>query len=168
MTVLVVMGVSGSGKTTIARMLAARTGSVLAEGDDFHSPENIAKMSQGHPLDDDDRWPWLAEIAHWIDQRIADAQGAVITCSALKRSYRDVLRRPEVVFVHLTADRDTLAQRISDRHGHFMPSALLDSQIADLQAPGTDERAITVDVSGTPPEIVATVLAELAADEAAK
>lgn len=161
MTVLVVMGVSGSGKTTVARMLATRLGWEFADGDDFHPQANIDKMSQGHPLTDEDRWPWLGAVAAWIDERARAGRSAVVTCSALKRSYRDALRVPEVVFVYLSGDPDLLKQRVAERHGHFMPAELLESQLADLEPPGGDERALTVDVSPTPPEIVDGIVARL-------
>lgn len=163
MTVLVVMGVSGSGKTTVARMLAARLGWAFAEGDEFHPQANIDKMASGHPLTDDDRWPWLAAIARWIRAQQEAGVSAVVTCSALKRRYRDVLRAGDTVFVHLTGTRELLAARISARHGHFMPAALLDSQLADLEPPDPDEAAVTADVTPSSPEIVDDIVAALAA-----
>lgn len=162
MAILVVMGVSGAGKTTIARMLANRLGWEFAEGDEFHPPGNIAKMAAGQPLTDADRLPWLAEIAGWIDGLIAAGRSGVISCSALRRSYRDQLRRPEVTFVYLTADRALLARRLAGRHGHYMPAALLDSQLAALERPGADERAVTVDVAADPSIVVDEVLTQLA------
>lgn len=164
MTLLVVMGVSGSGKTTVGRMLAARLGWQFAEGDNFHPPANIDKMAHGHPLTDEDRRPWLAAIGRWIDERIAAGQDGVVTCSALKRSYRDGLRRPEVAFVHLTGDRDVISRRVAARHGHFMPAALLDSQLSTLEAPGADERVIPVDLALPPSEIVDEVVHALGRD----
>lgn len=161
MTLLVVMGVSGSGKTTVGRMLAARLAWPFAEGDDFHPPANIDKMASGHPLTDEDRWPWLAAIGRWIDERIEAAEDGVVTCSALKRSYRDVLRRPEVAFVHLTGDRAAIAERVAARHGHFMPAALLDSQLATLEPPDADERVIPVDLALPPSEIADQVVRAL-------
>lgn len=161
MTLLVVMGVSGSGKTTIGRMLAARLSWPFAEGDDFHPPANIDKMASGHPLTDEDRWPWLAAIGRWIDERIEAGDSGVVTCSALKRSYRDVLRRPEVTFVNLTGDRTAIAERVAARHGHFMPAALLDSQLATLEPPDADERVIPVDLALPPSEIADQVVRAL-------
>lgn len=160
-TVLVVMGVSGSGKTTVARIVANRLGWQFAEGDEFHPQANIDKMASGHPLDDTDRWPWLDAIDAWITERVDSEQSAVVTCSALKREYRDVLRAPAVVFVYLSGSRDVLASRIQHRHGHFMPAALLDSQLADLEVPGPDEQAMTIDVAPSPPEIADTIVARL-------
>ena len=162
--VLVVMGVTGSGKSTVAGVLAGRLGWDLGEGDDLHPPENVAKMAAGHPLTDDDRWPWLARVREWIDAHITAGQPAVISCSALKRSYRDVLRGPHVLFVHLSGPRDVLAARLATRHGHFMPAQLLDSQFADLEPPGEDEQALTVDVGPSPAAQAATIADRLALD----
>lgn len=162
MTVLVVMGVSGAGKTTVARMLAVRLGWVFADADDFHPQATIDKMARGEQLTDEDRRPWLAAIATWIDGRTVAGSSAVIACPAFKRSYRDVLRTPGVVFVHLTGDRELIAGRIAARHGHFRPAELLDSQLAALEPPGADERAVTVDVSPGPSLIVDEILALLA------
>lgn len=148
--VLVVMGVSGSGKSTIAGLLAGRLGWDLTDGDDLHPAANVAKMAAGHPLDDDDRWPWLAKVAGWIRAHTGSARPGVITCSALKKSYRDVLRGDHVVFVYLAGDRDEIARRLAVRHGHFMPPALLDSQLATLEPPTPDENSITVSVAGRP------------------
>ena len=150
---LVFMGVSGSGKSTVARAVQERLGWELAEGDDFHPPANIAKMSAGTPLDDDDRWPWLDAIGAWADGRAG--LGGVVSCSALKRSYRDRLRAaaPGVVFVHLAGDRALIEDRMAHRQGHFMPTALLDSQFATLQPLQADEAGVAVDVRGTPEEI---------------
>lgn len=157
--VVVVMGVAGSGKTTVGRALAARLGVPYAEADDFHPPENIRKMSAGHPLTDEDRWPWLQAIAAWISAQ----SGGVVTCSALKRAYRDLLRGAStpVWFLHLTGDRALLAERISSRSGHFMPPALLDSQLADLEPLANDEPGIAVDIAASPEEIVETAVRAL-------
>ncbi|MFE0356865.1 gluconokinase [Streptomyces nigra] len=151
--VVVVMGVAGTGKTTIGPLLAARLGVPYAEGDDFHSEANISKMSAGTPLDDDDRWPWLDAIGAWAHRKAG--LGGVVSCSALKRSYRDRLRAaaPDVVFVHLAGDRAVIEDRMSHRQGHFMPTALLDSQFATLQPLQEDEAGVAVDVAGTPEEI---------------
>jgi gluconokinase len=159
--VVVVMGVAGTGKTTIGPLLAARLGVPYAEGDDFHPKANIAKMSAGIPLDDDDRWPWLDAIGAWAHERAG--LGGVVSSSALKRSYRDRLRAaaPGVVFVHLTGDRKLIEDRMVHRQGHFMPTTLLDSQFATLQPLGADERGVAVDVSGSPEEITARALAAL-------
>ena len=168
MTVLVVMGVSGAGKSTVAALLAGRLGWGFAEGDDLHPAANVQKMHDGHPLTDKDRQPWLARIAGWIDERIAAGESAVISCSALKRSYRDVLRRDCVVFVHLTGTREQLGRRLRVRHGHFMPAELLDSQLADLESPGPDEHAITVQIAESPTDEVDEVIAALALEPQAR
>ncbi|WP_141204127.1 gluconokinase [Streptomyces griseorubiginosus] len=160
--VVVVMGVAGTGKTTIGPLLAARLGVPYAEGDDFHPPANIAKMSAGTPLTDDDRWPWLDSIGSWAHGRAG--LGGVVSCSALKRSYRDRLRAeaPGVVFVHLAGDRALIEDRMSHRQGHFMPTALLDSQFGTLQPLQEDEAGVAVDVSGSPEEITARAAKALA------
>lgn len=164
--VVVVMGVAGTGKTTIGPLLAARLGVPYAEGDDFHPQANIAKMSAGVPLEDADRWPWLDAIGSWAHDRAG--LGGVVSCSALKRSYRDRLRAaaPGVVFVHLSGDRALIEDRMSHRQGHFMPTALLDSQFATLQPLGADEAGVTVSVAGTPEEITERTSAALAEVEA--
>jgi gluconokinase len=151
--VVVVMGVAGTGKTTIGPLLAARLGVPYAEGDDFHPEANIAKMSAGIPLQDADRWPWLDAIGRWAHDRAG--LGGVVSCSALKRGYRDRLRAvaPGLVFVHLTGDRELIEDRMAHRRGHFMPTALLDSQFATLQPLEADEAGVAVDVSGSPEEI---------------
>ena len=150
----VVMGVASCGKTTVGEALAARLGARFIEGDRLHAPESIAKMSAGTPLTDADRWPWLARIG----QSLAGSGGAIATCSALKRSYRQAIEmaagRP-VLFVHLHGSRDVLAKRIASRKGHFMPASLLDSQLAALEMPGPDEPAISIDISGTAEDIIA-------------
>ncbi|MFR9800249.1 gluconokinase [Streptomyces sp. MS06] len=151
--VVVVMGVAGTGKTTIGPLLAARLGVPYAEGDDFHPAANIARMTSGVPLTDEDRLPWLDAIGAWADRRAG--LGGVVACSALKRSYRDRLRAaaPGVVFVHLTGDRALIAERMARRRGHFMPTALLDSQFAALQPLQPDEAGVEVDVAGSPEQI---------------
>ncbi|KUN00923.1 gluconate kinase [Streptomyces yokosukanensis] len=151
--VVVVMGVAGTGKTTIGPLLAARLGIPYAEGDDFHPQANIDKMSAGVPLDDADRWPWLDAIGRWAHGRAG--LGGVVSSSALKRSYRDRLRAaaPGIVFVHLTGDRKLIEDRMTQRQGHFMPTALLDSQFATLQPLEPDEAGVAVDVGGGPEEI---------------
>ncbi|AVZ72136.1 gluconate kinase [Streptomyces lunaelactis] len=159
--VVVVMGVAGTGKTTIGPLLADTLGVPYAEGDVFHPPANIARMSAGIPLDDADRLPWLDAIGQWAHGRAG--LGGVVACSALKRVYRDRLRAaaPDAVFLHLTGDRALIEQRMSERKGHFMPAALLDSQFATLQPLGSDEAGVAVDVSGTPEEIIERAVASL-------
>ncbi|MEV8451812.1 gluconokinase [Streptomyces sp. NPDC052095] len=159
--VVVVMGVAGTGKTTIGPLLAAGLGVPYAEGDDFHPAANIAKMSAGVPLDDADRWPWLDAIGRWAHGRAG--LGGVVSSSALKRSYRDRLRAeaPGVLFLHLTGDRALIEARMAGRTGHFMPTALLDSQFATLQPLREDEAGVSVDVSGTPEEITQRAVAAL-------
>jgi gluconokinase len=161
--VVVIMGVAGTGKTTIGPLLADRLGVPYAEGDDFHPEVNIAKMSAGVPLEDADRWPWLDAIGAWAHDRAR--LGGVVSCSALKRSYRDRLRTaaPSLVFVHLTGDRAVVEERMAHRQGHFMPTALLDSQFATLQPLLSDEPGVSVDVSGSPEEITERALAALEA-----
>ncbi len=160
-SVLVLMGVSGSGKSTVAQTLVKRLEWDLAEGDDMHPAANIAKMRAGRPLDDEDRRPWLTTVAAWIREHTASGRPGVVTCSALKRDYRDVLRGPHVVFVHLAAGRDEIARRMSGRRVHYMPSALLDSQLDALEPPADDENAITIDVGGTPDEAAAEIIERL-------
>jgi gluconokinase len=147
MTVLVLMGVSGCGKSTVAGVLAGRLGWDFGEGDDLHPPANIDKMAAGHPLTDADRRPWLARVAAWIHEHTDAGRSGLITCSALKRAYRDVLRGDDVVFVYLHGTKDQIAARLAARHGHYMPAALLDSQFADLEPPGADENAIRIDIT---------------------
>ncbi|MFI2434066.1 gluconokinase [Streptomyces sp. NPDC018693] len=159
--VVVVMGVAGTGKTTIGPLLAARLGVPYADGDDFHSRASVAKMSAGVPLTDEDRWPWLDAIGAWASGRAGS--GGVVSSSALKRSYRDRLRAaaPGIVFVHLTGDRALIEGRMSHREGHFMPTALLDSQFATLQPLEPDETGVAVDVAGSPEEITSRALKAL-------
>lgn len=169
--VLVVMGVSGSGKTTVGEGLARRLGWPFLEGDSLHPPANVAKMKSGTPLDDADRLPWLRAIAARIDDWRRAGSPGIVTCSALKRSYRRILvgDRPEVRLVFLKGTRDTIAPRMAARRGHFMPPGLLQSQLDTLEEPGADERPITVAVDGAPDAIVAEVLralGPLAADAA--
>lgn len=152
-SLLVVMGVSGSGKSTIGAALAQRLGVPFADADDFHPPANIAKMSAGHPLDDHDRYPWLEAIGEWL---ASHPEGAVISCSALKRRYRDQLRHHAhgVVFLHLAGGRDVIARRQSSRPGHFMPSSLLTSQFHTLEPLEPDEAGVTIDVDQSVDAIV--------------
>lgn len=161
--VLVVMGVSGSGKTTVAALLAAALGWQFEEGDDLHPPANVEKMSHGTPLTDEDRWPWLHRIAEVIDGWRARGESGVLTCSALKRAYRDIIvgNRPDVRLVYLRGDRDIIHGRMATRHGHFMPVGLLDSQFATLEEPGADENPIVVSVGKRPAEIAQEVIAGL-------
>lgn len=163
MTVAVVMGVSGSGKTTVAEGISRRMGWVLLEGDAFHPPANVEKMRLGHALTDEDRWPWLRAIAAEIDAIRADGGSAVVACSALKRAYRDILigDRPDVVLVYLRGDRDLIAARMAARKGHFMPLALLDSQFATLEEPGPDEHPIIVSIEPPPEVIIDEVVRQL-------
>jgi gluconokinase len=165
---IVVMGVSGTGKTTVGRLLAERLGVPYAEADDFHPAANIAKMSAGTPLNDDDRGPWLDAIGAWAAGR--RGQGGVVSCSALKRRYRDRLRAadPGLFFVHLRGDRALIARRLDERRGHFMKRALLDSQFADLEPLEADEHGTAVDVSATPEEIAGEAVAAFRATERAE
>ena len=163
MTIVIVMGVSGSGKTTVARLLAQALACPFLEGDDLHPPANVEKMRSGKPLSDEDRWPWLRAIAARIDQWRAEGKAGVVTCSALKRVYRDILigDRPEVRLVYLRGSQQLIHERMAARHEHFMPVGLLDSQFVTLEEPGPDERPIVVDVGGTPDQIVADILRQL-------
>lgn len=147
--VLVVMGVSGAGKSTIAGAVAARLGWTFLEGDELHPAANVAKMKSGRPLDDADRAPWLAAIAAWIDRQAQAGHPAIVACSALKRRYRQVLTngRPFVRVVYAEGDRELIRSRLEARKGHYFPPALLDSQFADLEPPGPDEHPIVVDAS---------------------
>jgi gluconokinase len=163
MTVIVLMGVTGCGKTTVGRLLAERLGAVFAEGDAYHPPANVAKMSRGEPLTDEDRWPWLDALARDIGRWLDAGTSAVVGCSALKRAYRERLRagRGGVRLVHLTGDPELIQERMAARRGHYMPLSLLPSQLATLEPPGADEGAIVVDVAGTPETIAAEVLRRL-------
>lgn len=154
--VLVIMGVTGAGKTTVGERLAAELGWRFHDADDFHPPANKIKMNAGIPLTDEDRWPWLHALRAVIEQALADGANAVVTCSALRQAYRDVLAGglDDVVFVHLTGDRDLLAERLASRRGHFMNPALLDSQIATLEPPAG---ALEIDIALTPEEQVRAI-----------
>lgn len=160
--VIVVMGVAGTGKTTVGWLLAEALGVPYAEGDAFHPAANVAKMSAGTPLDDADRGPWLDAIGQWI-RNCAGLRGGVVAASSLKRSYRDRLRAaaPGAAFVHLTGDRSLIAQRMAARKGHFMPTTLLDSQFATLEPLQDDELGVVVDVSGSPDDITERALGAL-------
>ncbi|KQP50761.1 gluconokinase [Methylobacterium sp. Leaf108] len=162
--VLVVMGVSGCGKSTIAALLAQTLGWRFADGDAFHSDGNIARMRSGLGLGDAERAPWLAAIAAWIDRCLAEGRSGVIACSALRRAYRDALvrGRDSVLIVHLSGDRALIAARLGARRGHFMPPALLESQFADFEPPGPDENPIVAAVTESPDAMVEAILRELA------
>ena len=161
--VVVVMGVSGCGKSTVAEGLSSALGWEFAEGDAFHPESNVAKMRDGIPLTDEDRRPWLEAIGDWISATQARGESAVVTCSALRRSYRDLLRegRPHVRFLHVTADPDVLRERMANRTGHYMPLALLDSQLATLEPLGDDEPGADVPSEGTAAQVLDRALAAL-------
>lgn len=163
---MVVMGVSGSGKTTVAQALSSRLGWPFAEGDDFHPPANIEKMRSGRPLDDADRQPWLQAVADWVGAQERHGLSAVITCSALKRGYRDRLRagHPSIWFAHVTASAETIADRLSSRRGHYMPPSLLASQLSTLEPLGEDEPGASVDDSGSVDDAVITLVTRLRAE----
>ncbi|WP_166140770.1 gluconokinase [Nocardioides ochotonae] len=160
---IVVMGVSGVGKTTIAKGISTLTGWTFAEGDAFHPDANVAKMHEGRPLTDEDRWPWLRAIGEWMSAEIAEGRSAVVTCSALRRAYRDLLRegRPELEFCHLAAQENLIGDRLSHRDGHFMPPSLLPSQFATLEPLEDDEPGVTVSVEGAVPDVLARAVASL-------
>jgi gluconokinase len=165
-TTIVVMGVSGSGKSTVAATLVDRLGWQFAEGDDFHPPANVEKMRAGHPLDDEDRWPWLRSVAAWIGEHEKAGRDVVVTCSALKRSYRDLLRdgHPSVWFAHVTADPDLIRERIEHRTGHYMPASLLDSQLATLEPLEDDEPGASISGAAPPAAVADELLAVLDAE----
>jgi carbohydrate kinase (thermoresistant glucokinase family) len=167
-SVLVVMGVSGSGKSTIGAMLAHRLHWLYEDGDWFHPKRNIEKMHHGEPLNDEDRWPWLHAIADWIDATRHSGNHGIVASSALKRSYRQILigDRRDVRLIYLKGDQDLIARRVAARADHFMPPALLDSQFAALEEPAADERPITVSITPHPREIVETIVQKLNTDEA--
>src|SRR5829696_3069695 len=151
--VLVVMGVAGTGKSVVAATLAKRLAWELGEGDDLHPAANVAKMARGEPLTDEDRWPWLDKVAAWIDDHAAAGRPAIMTCSALKKAYRDRLRGPGgVAFVHLHGSRDLLAARLAARRDHYMPGSLLDSQLETLQPLEADENGIVVELDSKSPD----------------
>ncbi len=160
---LVVMGVSGSGKSTIADRLAARLGWRCEDGDKFHPASNVAKMSAGHPLTDEDRWPWLQAIADEIDRVCKAGQRAVIACSALKHAYRDILvhGRNDVRIVFLDGTYDLIAGRLAARKGHFMPPGLLTSQFRTLEPPDANEHPVTVSIDATVETIVDDIIRQL-------
>jgi carbohydrate kinase (thermoresistant glucokinase family) len=161
--VLVVMGVSSSGKTTVATELSRRLHWELADADTFHSAANVHKMASGIPLTDEDRWPWLAAIAAWIDGVRAAGRHGINACSALKRSYRDLLigDRSDVRLVYLKGDFDLVARRMKQRHGHYMPAELLQSQFDTLEEPTQDEHPIVVSIDADPSSIAAEIVAQL-------
>lgn len=148
------MGVTGSGKSEIGRRLAARLGVEYVDGDDLHPEGNVAAMRAGQALTDDQRRPWLVRVGGWLAER--DDRGGVASCSALRRSYRDLLvaAAPRTTFLHLTGDPELLRQRMEQRRGHFMPTTLLESQLATLEPPAPDERHVVLDVAATPDAIV--------------
>ena len=160
---VVVMGVSGSGKSTVAQRLADRLHWDLLEGDDLHPPANVEAMAAGRPLTDAERRPWLEAIGRWVDVRASAGESAVLTCSALRRSYRDVLRegRPSLCFCHLAVDPGEVKRRMEVRTGHFMPASLLPSQLATLEPLAPDEPGITVSSNATPEAVVAEVVRRL-------
>jgi gluconokinase len=160
---IVVMGVSGCGKSTVGRLIAKRLGATFLDADDFHPPANVARMRAGIALTDADRAGWLDALSARLAGARETGEAVVLACSALKRSYRDALRRaaPELALVHLAGSPALLAERIAARPGHYMPPSLLPSQLALLEAPGDDERAITLDAAAASDELVAAILRTL-------
>lgn len=156
---LVVMGVSGCGKSTVGRLLAQRQVIGFLEGDELHSTQNIARMARGVALTDEDRQGWLLAVAQRLADSCAGGRGLVVSCSALKRSYRDILRRgaADLRFIYLRGDRAMLADRMAARTGHYMPASLLESQFAALEEPAADEKALAVDVAQSPEAVAAAV-----------
>ena len=164
--IVIIAGASGSGKTTVGAMLAGRLGWPFADADDFHQAANIENMQAGIPLTDADRWPWLRAIGAWMDEHIARGESAVVGCSALRRSYRDLLLggRPEARMVFLATDSQVLTRRLAARVGHFFPQQLLASQLAALEPPGPDEHVIRVVPADTPAATVDAIIAVLFPD----
>jgi gluconokinase len=160
---VVVMGVSGCGKTTVAQGIAEATGMVFAEADQFHSEANVAKMRAGQPLDDLDRWPWLESLAAWMSEQDEQGHSTVIACSALRRAYRDVLRTapPSVQFVHLAGPPEVVRARLAVREGHYMPASLLDSQLGTLEPLQPDESGVVLDLRCTPERLVSQAVSWL-------
>jgi len=160
---IVVMGVAGCGKSTLAQALRDRLGWQLAEGDDFHPASNIAKMSAGIPLTDEDRWPWLDLITTWTADQDEAGHSTVVTCSALRRAYRDRLRTApgRTLFVHLAGPQELLAERLASRAGHFMPTSLLPSQFATLEPLQADEAGIVLDIAADLPTLVEQTITQL-------
>ena len=161
--ILVVMGVSGCGKTTVGQALAHHLGCEFAEGDQFHPPQNVAKMAAGTPLTDDDRWGWLKTLSARMAQARAKGQSLVLSCSALRKPYRDILREgaPRAWFVHLHGNIGVLHQRMASRPGHYMPPSLLQSQLDTLEMPEADERVVSLDIATPLPEMVSSVMAAI-------
>ena len=161
--ILIVAGTAGSGKTTVGALIAGRLRWRFADADPLHPKANVAKMKAGIPLTDEDRQPWLRAVGEWIDERIAAEQQGVVTCSALKRAYRDMLLdgRPEAAMVFLTVSKQVLEERLLDRPDHFFPRKLLESQLADLELPEPDERVMSVVSQGDPGQTAAKVIASL-------
>ncbi|WEV68075.1 gluconokinase [Bifidobacterium sp. ESL0769] len=148
---VVIMGVAGCGKTTVAQAVRDQLGFVMAEGDDFHPKANVDKMSHGIPLTDEDRWPWLETISQWMTDQDKEGNSTVVSCSALKRTYREVLHKHvNVLFVHLSGSQELIGGRLAKRKGHYMPPSLLPSQFADLEPLEPDENGVTVSVEGDP------------------
>lgn len=161
---IVVMGVSGSGKSTVGAQLADVLGVPFIDGDGLHPESNIEKMAAGTPLTDADRWPWLAEVGRVLRDSGESGEGAIVACSALRRAYRDAIldAAPDALFVHLTGDRDVLARRMSGRSDHFMPTTLLDSQIDTLEPLNSDEPGITIDIDTSVDGVVEAARAQIA------
>jgi gluconokinase len=161
---LIIMGVSGCGKTTIGELLARRLGWEFRDGDVFHPPANVEKMRRGTPLTDEDRWPWLRAIAAWLEELVRDGRQGIVACSALRRAYRDVLldgRRDRVRLVFLDGTKELIAARLARRKGHFMPPSLLDSQFATLERPTPEESPVTASIDAVPAAIARRIVTEL-------
>jgi gluconokinase len=160
--IVILFGVSGTGKTTVGKLLARKRGWRFLEADDFHPAANVEKMRSGHPLTDEDRWPWLERLRREIERSLTAGENAVLACSALKRAYRDRLRvSDEVKFVLLRGDYALVEKQLRSRHGHFMNAGLLQSQFDDLEEPQPDEHAITVELGRTPEELVKEIKTKL-------
>jgi gluconokinase len=159
---VIIFGVSGAGKTTVGKLLSRQLGWRFVEADDFHPAANIEKMRSGHPLTDGDRWPWLDRLRQQVEQLLSARENAVLACSALKRAYRDRLRvNDEVKFVFLRGDHALVEKQLRRRHGHFMDANLLQSQFDDLEEPQPYENVLTIELGGTPKEIVEEIEGKL-------